>query len=180
MQDTLRYRPVTALICRRAAKGGAQDCSSIRRKATRASTAVCSGTRMTLRGRPASSSSRVMASCSGSIRNIVEHMQTKGDMNSTVLPSLRTSSASRVTRLISVPTSHWLPGSAALEAAGLMPEESEITMIPENTIEVSGEEAEKLLRLIEFLEENDDVQNVYANYELSEAEMARLEEAAAS
>jgi YebC/PmpR family DNA-binding regulatory protein len=70
--------------------------------------------------------------------------------------------------------------AAALEAAGLMPEESEITMIPENTIEVSGEEAEKLLRLIEFLEENDDVQNVYANYELSEAEMARLEEAAAS
>jgi len=65
----------------------------------------------------------------------------------------------------------------ALEAAGLQPEESELTMIPENTIEVSGEEAEKLLRLIDFLEENDDVQNVYANYEISDEEMARLEAA---
>ncbi|MBU2816312.1 YebC/PmpR family DNA-binding transcriptional regulator, partial [Acidithiobacillus ferrooxidans] len=63
----------------------------------------------------------------------------------------------------------------ALEAAGLKPEESEMTMIPENTIEVSGEEAEKLLRLIDFLEENDDVQNVYANYDISDEEMARLE-----
>jgi len=65
----------------------------------------------------------------------------------------------------------------ALEAAGLKPEESELTMIPENTIEVHGEEAEKLLRLIDFLEENDDVQNVYANYEISDEEMARLEAA---
>ena len=63
----------------------------------------------------------------------------------------------------------------ALEAAGLKPEESEMTMIPENTVEVSGEEAEKLLRLIDFLEENDDVQNVYANYDISDEEMARLE-----
>ena len=63
----------------------------------------------------------------------------------------------------------------ALEAAGLKPEESEMTMVPENTIEVSGEEAEKLLRLIDFLEENDDVQNVYANYDISDEEMARLE-----
>ncbi|MCL4526349.1 MAG: YebC/PmpR family DNA-binding transcriptional regulator [Gammaproteobacteria bacterium] len=63
----------------------------------------------------------------------------------------------------------------ALEAAGFKPEESEMTMIPENTIEVSGEEAEKLLRLIDFLEENDDVQNVYANYDISDEEMARLE-----
>ena len=63
----------------------------------------------------------------------------------------------------------------ALEAAGLKAEESEITMIPETTVDVCGEDAEKLLRLIDVLEENDDVQYVYANYAISDEEMARLE-----
>ncbi|MGC9128023.1 MAG: YebC/PmpR family DNA-binding transcriptional regulator, partial [Acidithiobacillus sp.] len=65
----------------------------------------------------------------------------------------------------------------ALQAAGLKPEEVELTMIPEITVEVSGDDADKLMRLLEALEENDDVQNVYANYSLSDEEMARLEAA---
>ena len=48
-------------------------------------------------------------------------------------------------------------------------------MLPETTVDVCGEDAEKLLRLIDVLEENDDVQNVYANYAISDEEMARLE-----
>ena len=62
----------------------------------------------------------------------------------------------------------------ALEAAGLTPQVAEISWIPENSIAVEGEAAEKLLALIERLEELDDVQNVYANYDISDAEMARI------
>jgi len=62
----------------------------------------------------------------------------------------------------------------AIEAAGLEPQVAEITWIPENTIAVEGEAAEKLLALIERLEELDDVQNVYANYDISDAEMERI------
>jgi len=62
----------------------------------------------------------------------------------------------------------------AIEAAGLEPQVAEITWIPENTIEVSGEPAEKLLALIERLEDLDDVQNVYANYDISDAELERI------
>ncbi len=63
----------------------------------------------------------------------------------------------------------------AFEAAGLKPQVAEVTWIPENTIAVEGETAEKLLALIERLEELDDVQNVYANYDISAEEMARIE-----
>ena len=62
----------------------------------------------------------------------------------------------------------------AIEAAGLEPQVGEITWIPENTIAVEGEAAEKLLALIERLEDLDDVQNVYANYDISDAEMERI------
>ncbi len=62
----------------------------------------------------------------------------------------------------------------AIDAAGLEPQVGEITWIPENNIEVSGEAAEKLLALIERLEDLDDVQNVYANYDISDAEMERI------
>ncbi|MCE5359676.1 YebC/PmpR family DNA-binding transcriptional regulator [Candidatus Igneacidithiobacillus taiwanensis] len=64
---------------------------------------------------------------------------------------------------------------AALKAAGLAPEDSELSMIPETTVELAGEDAEKLLRLLDALEENDDVQNVFANYSISDEEMARIE-----
>jgi len=62
----------------------------------------------------------------------------------------------------------------ALEAAGLKPQIAEVSWIPENSIAVEGEAAEKLLALIERLEELDDVQNVYANFDISDAEMERL------
>jgi len=63
----------------------------------------------------------------------------------------------------------------AFEAASLKSQVAEISWIPENTVEVEGEAAEKLLALIERLEELDDVQNVYANYDISDEEMARIE-----
>ena len=41
-------------------------------------------------------------------------------------------------------------------------------MIPETTVKVEGKDAEKMQTLIDMLEEHDDVQNVYSNYEMDE------------
>ena len=55
-----------------------------------------------------------------------------------------------------------------LSAAGFKPESGQITMIPTNTVAVSGDDVRKLLTLIDALEDLDDVQNVYSNAELPE------------
>ena len=54
----------------------------------------------------------------------------------------------------------------ALEAAGLSAEVAEVTMRAENTIALAGEEAQKMQKLLDALEDQDDVQNVYHNAEL--------------
>jgi transcriptional/translational regulatory protein YebC/TACO1 len=46
--------------------------------------------------------------------------------------------------------------------------------LPQNTLAVDDEQGEKLLRMIEVLEESDDVQNVYANFEVSESLMSKM------
>jgi YebC/PmpR family DNA-binding regulatory protein len=65
--------------------------------------------------------------------------------------------------------------SKGFSAAGYAPESSEISMIPQNYIEVDAETGRKLLRLVEELEDNDDVQNVYANFDLPEEVLAEIE-----
>ena len=45
---------------------------------------------------------------------------------------------------------------------------------PQNTVGVDDESGEKILRLVGMLEDNDDVQNVYANFEISDALMAKF------
>ena len=54
------------------------------------------------------------------------------------------------------------------------PDSAELTMTPENTVALSGRDAEKVLRLVEKLEELDDVQKVYANFDIDEAELERI------
>ena len=56
----------------------------------------------------------------------------------------------------------------ALEENNIETVESEITMIPDTTVKVEGKDAEKMQTLIDMLEEHDDVQNVYSNYEMDE------------
>ncbi|MGJ3700147.1 MULTISPECIES: YebC/PmpR family DNA-binding transcriptional regulator [Variovorax] len=56
----------------------------------------------------------------------------------------------------------------ALEAAGLKPEVAEVTMRAENTIELTGEDAARMQKLLDVLEDLDDVQEVYHNAALSE------------
>ncbi|HEY0956584.1 MAG TPA: YebC/PmpR family DNA-binding transcriptional regulator [Roseateles sp.] len=55
---------------------------------------------------------------------------------------------------------------AALEAAGLVPELSEVTMRPENTIPLTGDDAERMQKLLDVIEDLDDTQAVYHNAEL--------------
>ncbi|MFL5065057.1 MAG: YebC/PmpR family DNA-binding transcriptional regulator [Xanthobacteraceae bacterium] len=62
----------------------------------------------------------------------------------------------------------------ALEAKFGEPRKAALTWKPQNTISVDDEQGEKLLRLIEALEDNDDVQNVYANFEVSDALVVKM------
>ena len=62
----------------------------------------------------------------------------------------------------------------AIEDKGIIVESAAVQMVPENTMKVTGKEAEQTLRLMEALEELDDVQNVYANFDIDEKEMAAL------
>jgi len=56
----------------------------------------------------------------------------------------------------------------ALEAAGLKPELAEVTMRPENTIELTGDDAARMQKLIDVIEDLDDVQEVFHNAEIAE------------
>ena len=59
---------------------------------------------------------------------------------------------------------------AALEAAGLKPEIAGVTMRAENTIALTGEDAERMQKLLDVIEDLDDVQDVFHNAEIEEAE----------
>lgn len=64
--------------------------------------------------------------------------------------------------------------SEALEKAGIATESSQIAMIPKNTIELTGKDASATMKMMDLLEEHDDVQNVYSNFDIDDAEMERL------
>jgi YebC/PmpR family DNA-binding regulatory protein len=62
----------------------------------------------------------------------------------------------------------------ALEAKFGEPRKAALVWRPQNTVSLDDEQGEKLLRLIESLNEHDDVQNVYANFEVSDALLSKL------
>ena len=62
----------------------------------------------------------------------------------------------------------------SLEEAGVAFENAEITMQPQNSIDLDASTAKQTLRLIDALEENDDVQEVYANFDISDEVMAEV------
>ena len=62
----------------------------------------------------------------------------------------------------------------AIEAADLKWETAEITMIPQTTVELEGKPAEQMLKMMDKLEDNDDVQNVYANFDISQEEIDNI------
>ena len=59
----------------------------------------------------------------------------------------------------------------ALAKAGITPASAEIGMVPQNYVKLTGSQAQQMLRLIEALEEHDDVQHVYANFDIDESEI---------
>ena len=62
----------------------------------------------------------------------------------------------------------------ALEAKFGEPRKATLLWKPQNTVALDDEAAEKMLKLIELLDDNDDVQNVYANFEVSDALMQKM------
>jgi YebC/PmpR family DNA-binding regulatory protein len=62
----------------------------------------------------------------------------------------------------------------AIEDKGIKVESAALQMIPQNTVKVTGKEAEQTLKLMEALEEHDDVQNVYSNFDIDEKELASI------
>ena len=63
---------------------------------------------------------------------------------------------------------------SALESAGFAVDGAEIALVPENTVTLSGGDAARALKLLEALEDHDDVQRVSANFDIDAEELARL------
>jgi YebC/PmpR family DNA-binding regulatory protein len=62
-----------------------------------------------------------------------------------------------------------------LEDKSITIESASIQMVPQNTVRITGRDAEQLLKLMEALEEYDDVQNVYSNFDIEEKELAAIQ-----
>ena len=75
--------------------------------------------------------------------------------------------------ILSPPEAHE-PVMKALEANKIETTEAAIAMVPKNLIKLEGKPAEGMLRLTEALEEHDDVQNVYSNFDIDESELEAL------
>ena len=59
----------------------------------------------------------------------------------------------------------------AVKKAGIEPQAAEISMIPQNYIKLEGADAKQMMKLYDALDDNDDVQKVYANFDIDESEM---------
>jgi YebC/PmpR family DNA-binding regulatory protein len=62
----------------------------------------------------------------------------------------------------------------AIDAAGIQMLSAELTMLPQNAVPVEGGQAKQVLALLEALEDLDDVQNVYANFDISDSVLAEM------
>jgi len=62
-----------------------------------------------------------------------------------------------------------------LAAAGMQFETAEVTMLPQTQVQLAGKQAESMLKMMDKLEDNDDVQNVYANFDIADDELAKFE-----
>jgi YebC/PmpR family DNA-binding regulatory protein len=61
-----------------------------------------------------------------------------------------------------------------LKAANIAPSLAEVSMVPQSSVKLTGKSAQQMLRLMEELEDHEDVQHVYANFDIEEAEMNAL------
>ena len=70
--------------------------------------------------------------------------------------------------VVITPTDSYEVVKRAVSDAGIQYESAEVTMIPQTNVRIEGREAEHMIRLMEALEDSDDVQNVYANFDIDE------------
>jgi YebC/PmpR family DNA-binding regulatory protein len=73
-----------------------------------------------------------------------------------------------------VPPSDFETVKQAFDDAGLEYSMAEVSMIPQNTVKLEGKKAEQMLTLMEALEDNDDVNNVYANFDIPDEVMEAI------
>ncbi|MDQ3771404.1 MAG: YebC/PmpR family DNA-binding transcriptional regulator [Actinomycetota bacterium] len=73
-----------------------------------------------------------------------------------------------------IPPGSFRAVTGALEAAGISIENAELTQLPKSTVAVEGGDAKRVLGLIDALEELDDVQDVYANFDISDDVLASI------
>ena len=59
----------------------------------------------------------------------------------------------------------------AVKALGVEPSSAEVAMVPKNYVKLVGKEAQQMLRLMEAIEDHDDVQHVWANFDIEEKEI---------
>ena len=62
----------------------------------------------------------------------------------------------------------------AVEDQGWKIEEASITRIPQNSVKLDGKKAEQMLKMMDVLDDHEDLQNVYANFDISDEEMLKL------
>jgi YebC/PmpR family DNA-binding regulatory protein len=72
---------------------------------------------------------------------------------------------------VSCPPTSFETVKKALKDAGIKIASSDLTMVPQNTVKLEGDDARKMLALMEAIEDHDDVQNVYANFDIADEEM---------
>jgi transcriptional/translational regulatory protein YebC/TACO1 len=61
-----------------------------------------------------------------------------------------------------------------LKSAQITPAAAEVSMVPQNYVKLSGKQAEQMLRLMDELEDHEDVSHVYANFDIEESELHAL------
>ncbi len=66
------------------------------------------------------------------------------------------------------------PVLESIKGKGIKPEMSEVSMIPQNYIKLEGAPAQQMIRLLEALEDHDDVQHVYSNFDMDTAQMEQV------
>ncbi|MGD9819728.1 MAG: YebC/PmpR family DNA-binding transcriptional regulator [Desulfomonilaceae bacterium] len=62
----------------------------------------------------------------------------------------------------------------AVEDKGWKIDEASITMVPQNSVKLEGKKAEQMLKMMDVLDDHEDLQNVYANFDISDEEMMKL------
>jgi YebC/PmpR family DNA-binding regulatory protein len=76
-------------------------------------------------------------------------------------------------QILSAPEAHE-PVLQALQKAGIKPEEASIAMVPKNLMRLEGNNAKSMLRLSDVLEDNEDVQYVFSNFDVDEKELEAM------